>query len=84
MEGTELATIGTVSKTAYGAWLVTYSAKWIEEGEDIAYDAASSLVKAKACLRRFATDGGYLGPFRWERFDRDLYRLYAKAPEEDQ
>jgi hypothetical protein len=76
---TELATIGTVSKTAYGAWLVTYSAKWVEEGEDVLYDAAASLAKAKMCLRHFATDGGYTAPFRWEHIDRDLYRLYAKA-----
>jgi hypothetical protein len=81
----KLATIGTVVKTAYGAWLVAYSAPWIEEGEDIGYDAASSLAKAKACLRRYAEDGGYSAPFRWEQEGDHLYRLYAKpSPEDDE
>jgi hypothetical protein len=78
----ELATIGQVWKTAYGAWLVEYSAPYIEEGEDILYDAASSLAKAKACLLRFAEDGDYTAPFRWEKVNSQMYRLFAKAPEE--
>jgi hypothetical protein len=78
-----LATIGTVWKTAYGGWLVQYSAPWLMDGEDMAYDAASSLAKAKVCLRRYATDGGYSTPFRWEQVSERMYRLYAQAPEEE-
>jgi hypothetical protein len=73
---------GSVSKSRYGAWLVAFSAPMIIDGEDVEFEAASSLAKAKQALRTMAENSGFCAPWHWYKHPAyELYFLEGKLPE---